>query len=259
MELDVVPSPEKTAENQTGAPKKAPRAGGSSIWSTFGQLITPFAALSFLLSVDYDWGYLGALGLSFADVPTTISDHVRSALVWAPWVLTSFGAGVFWGVVNPVRALERKKARFPFIARHGTKLLIAGCVALIASKFLLGKLFPNQLIVLFPILIFFWIDRCLDARAPNSLAIETRVILTAGPALLLLVYFLGESQALELVHQEPEVRLTTSPPGLLPERVSVLKYLDRGVLVSSGDGRALFLGWDQIETVSQPIKVRPQS
>ncbi|EOC1805750.1 hypothetical protein ACI1G1_003551 [Vibrio cholerae] len=36
------------------------------------------------LSVVYDLGYFGAFGLTFSEVPTTISDHLRSSLIWLP-------------------------------------------------------------------------------------------------------------------------------------------------------------------------------
>lgn len=41
-------------------------------------------ALLLLLSTAFDFSYLYSLGLAFEDVPTNLSDHVRSALVWAP-------------------------------------------------------------------------------------------------------------------------------------------------------------------------------
>lgn len=41
-------------------------------------------ALLLLLSTAFDFSYLYSLGLAFEDVPTNLSDHVRSALVWTP-------------------------------------------------------------------------------------------------------------------------------------------------------------------------------
>lgn len=37
---------------------------------------------SVFISFLYDWGFLFALGITFAEAPTTISDHIRSWLVW---------------------------------------------------------------------------------------------------------------------------------------------------------------------------------
>ncbi|MGR3915028.1 MAG: hypothetical protein OD918_11065 [Gammaproteobacteria bacterium] len=39
------------------------------------------------LSVAYDFGYLFRFGVSFAEAPTTLSDHIRSSLVWIPSVV----------------------------------------------------------------------------------------------------------------------------------------------------------------------------
>ena len=39
------------------------------------------------LSVAYDFGYLLRFGVSFSQAPTTLSDHIRSSLVWVPGAL----------------------------------------------------------------------------------------------------------------------------------------------------------------------------
>ena len=51
-----------------------------------GRLLALLGAALLALSVAYDYFFLLALGLSFNSVPTTISDHVRSAIVWLPKV-----------------------------------------------------------------------------------------------------------------------------------------------------------------------------
>jgi hypothetical protein len=35
-------------------------------------------------SVVYDWGYLSGLGLNFREIPTSLTDHLRSAIIWLP-------------------------------------------------------------------------------------------------------------------------------------------------------------------------------
>lgn len=47
-------------------------------------IVTVLATCTLVASVTYDWGFLSALGLSFGDVPTSLADHARSALVWLP-------------------------------------------------------------------------------------------------------------------------------------------------------------------------------
>ena len=45
------------------------------------------ASVSILMSFVYDWGFFYALGISFNEAPTTISDHVQSWLLWLPKVI----------------------------------------------------------------------------------------------------------------------------------------------------------------------------
>lgn len=47
--------------------------------------IISIGALS--LSVTYDYAFLLSLGISFAEAPTTMADHIRSSLVWIPGVV----------------------------------------------------------------------------------------------------------------------------------------------------------------------------
>jgi hypothetical protein len=46
--------------------------------------IAVLAAAMLLTSIFYDYSFLSALDLSFADIPSATAEHVRSALIWAP-------------------------------------------------------------------------------------------------------------------------------------------------------------------------------
>ena len=51
-------------------------------------IVASLLGIAFLaLSVVYDFGYFTYLGFSFSEAPTTISDHVRSSLVWLPTII----------------------------------------------------------------------------------------------------------------------------------------------------------------------------
>jgi hypothetical protein len=41
-------------------------------------------SLTLMLSVGFDFGYLLVLGVSFGEIQTTITDHLRSAIIWMP-------------------------------------------------------------------------------------------------------------------------------------------------------------------------------
>ena len=47
-------------------------------------------AVALVFSIVYDWAMLRALGLELREVPTTINDHARSAVIWLPMVLVGF-------------------------------------------------------------------------------------------------------------------------------------------------------------------------
>ncbi len=57
-------------------------------------------AVTLGLSVLYDYSYLKALGLNFAEVQTSIADHVRSALVWLPTMLGALAFVVLWELLT---------------------------------------------------------------------------------------------------------------------------------------------------------------
>lgn len=61
-----------------------------------GSLAASASGFSLVISVLYDFCYLHAMGLSLAEVPTTIADHVRSAIIWAPYLVAMAGGGVIY-------------------------------------------------------------------------------------------------------------------------------------------------------------------
>ena len=50
-------------------------------------LVAVIVPLGLAISFAYDWGFFSALGLRFADAPTTIPDHLRTWLVWSPAII----------------------------------------------------------------------------------------------------------------------------------------------------------------------------
>lgn len=77
------------AEPSTLQPEQKPKSIHDLV-SLAGTIIPIIIGASFLLSICYDYFFLNALGLSFSDIPSQISDHIRSAILWLPII-----AGVF--------------------------------------------------------------------------------------------------------------------------------------------------------------------
>lgn len=83
-----------------------------------GKLVALTSAYLLAVSVGYDFAYLRALGLSFASTPTSLADHVRTAIVWAPatgiWMVLGAGVGVLTGrdFANQPSSVRRVWNRF---------------------------------------------------------------------------------------------------------------------------------------------------
>ena len=53
-------------------------------------LISIFGTMILSLSIVYDYGFFITLGTSFSEMPTTLSDQLRSSLTWIPSVFIGF-------------------------------------------------------------------------------------------------------------------------------------------------------------------------
>lgn len=61
-----------------------------------GKAVAVIASLLLVVSVFFDYSFLLAVGLSFDEIPSSLSEHVRSAILWAPkLLLTAFGFFVY--------------------------------------------------------------------------------------------------------------------------------------------------------------------
>jgi hypothetical protein len=49
--------------------------------------VAAIASLLLVVSVFFDYSFLLAIGLSFDEIPSSLSEHVRSAILWAPKLL----------------------------------------------------------------------------------------------------------------------------------------------------------------------------
>jgi len=63
---------------------KSDESGRKSLIELVGSNVTVITAALLTLSVAYDWSFLVGVGLTPSEVPTTLQDHLRSAVVWAP-------------------------------------------------------------------------------------------------------------------------------------------------------------------------------
>lgn len=154
----------------------------------------------------YDWGYLTALGLSFSSLPTSLSDHLRSALNWLPGAIAYMALGVIFELVT--RRIEGGKSdreliassKHPKIARifrvGPDKAIVLLSEMAIVLWVMLGDQFRDGLWVLIPIV---WLNFSAWVIAhPGIRARTSRAVLLAfafAPAAAASVYFLGDKTA----------------------------------------------------------------
>ena len=74
----------RVIDSESSATEEARDTGTAISFERIGWFSGVIGSLSVIVSFVYDWGFFAALGISFADAPTTISDHIRSWLVRLP-------------------------------------------------------------------------------------------------------------------------------------------------------------------------------
>lgn len=88
------------------------------VWTSLVGLLPLFAAILLVASVAYDYAYLLALGLTLDEIPSSLSEHVRSAVVWAPKVSIAF---ILYVVVElALRRVEGDRTEEELIASSPT-------------------------------------------------------------------------------------------------------------------------------------------
>jgi len=231
------------------------KGNNKKIWASIAQLVTPVSALSLLVSVIYDWGYLSGIGLSFSDVPTTIADHIRTALVWAPMTISGLLLGVVLFVLSPGSKETEEKSVSAF-KRYRDKLVILICTSVVLAYFLWGDIVAGPMILAVALLSSRLVAKHINHPLFAGLSIEAKVLIITIIPLVFALHFAGSSKGAEQLHRSPETMMRFSSSDLPEKRVSVLRYLDRGVLVASKEETVMFVRWEQIESIEQPASGR---
>lgn len=86
--------------SDTLQPEQKPKSIQDLI-SLAGTITPTIIGASFLLSICYDYFFLSTLGLSFSDIPSQISDHIRSAILWMPSIagVISIAISILFGAL----------------------------------------------------------------------------------------------------------------------------------------------------------------
>lgn len=229
-------------------------------------LVATFCLAASLL---YDWGFYFALDLSFIEVPSVLSDHVRSALLWFPKVAVSLGVLL----INEMflQRMEKGMTEDEIIATSPTptrtrrfrespqKLFTLTAMIGVIGYVIAGDIFIGVL----PIgLSICWMTFSVWAQSPERLLVRrpvaVRLAIHVFPPIAMWLFFTGYNDAVRLYQpsagsSQISIRNTSNP-----ESVVLLRQLDKGLLVKEQNGAVGFRPWSEIEKIETPGRYIPR-
>ena len=235
-----------------------------------GKAVGVIAAASLASSIIYDWGYFYALDLSFSEIPTTLADHIRSSLVWAPVIAFTAFLITFYQLLT--RRIERGLTEEEIIesspdpertrkmrSRPYKVILILAFIILISYIFF-GEIFsmglPTALVI-----IWFWFSSWAN-RHPRILQRRSLAILFMIhwiPPFVIWMGFFGYNAARNQIKEEQPshiVYLNEVPQKVL--NTNVLRSFERGMIVKTpGENNITFLAWPSIQTIQSKYERKP--
>jgi hypothetical protein len=229
-----------------------------------GKVVTLAGSGCLLLSVIYDWGFIRALGLSFATIPTSLSDHLRSALNWLPGTIAYIGAAALVELIN--RRIEGglteqellAKSKRPEVLRkfRDTPFKLFGVLAIVTTGLwiALGDSFRRELWVFIPMA---WLNfsvwvighPTIRARTPRHLLLSFALI----PAAVSSVYLLGDAAAhAALKNTEGPTAVLTTNIADTKRRLVLIRVFEHVAIVRDSDGLV------SLTRTSDILRIEPQ-
>ena len=242
------------------------RNTGINSFERIGLLGGTIASLSMIVSVFYDWGFFTALGISFADAPTTLSDHMQSWLVWLPGVAT---AAIFVLAIELLtRRIERGKTEDEIIASSPSPVWMRrirdspyyfmGFMGplLVMLWILFGEVFFDGLFFGLSICWFFfigWIFGHQTVKERHSDLFRWSVYWL--PPVMLGIFFFG-SMSVEHDFFAGEYKINVRSTSST-KNVEILRSFERWVLVREEHNAIAWIPLEDIDRMEQVQKPRP--
>jgi hypothetical protein len=222
-------------------------------------LLGAVSGLSLFLSIVFDMGYFEAIGLRFADVPTTISDHVRSALLWVPQATTAAFVYVLIELIQKqfgglfaeegLFLSNRQATGVATIGKWAFKAFIAGAFLVVIADTVTGGQFAKYATAASTITIAYIVFAgATHMVKKRQLSPAKVVVLCIFPVVMVMVYNSGRTKAID---ERTDPRLATiTLEGQREVQLSVYRYLDRGVLGTAGEGKLIFYRWEEVKRLA---------
>lgn len=227
---------------------------------TVAEGVAVAVAVGFVISVIYDWGFLYALDLNFAYLPTTTADHFRSGLIWFPPLL--YFIFVYIAIEFQFQRVERGLTESEIIGssrnpdrmrkfREGPRKLVVWMAPLyVLSWILIGDAFASMLPWVLAILWMVFADWCYSSplirlRRSKGVQLGFTILPTVG----ILAFFSGYNAAVDAAVRKPVEVTIERTTSLGPVSGKVLRVLDKGFLLLGDNNSIRFIPWEQVQAL----------
>lgn len=116
------------------------------------KLIPILTAAILAVSITFDSAYLWALGLTLLDIPSSIAEHIRSALLWLPLFL----ALIIFGCIEHVYSINNKKSSHPEKTNKFLMYKLYAGVTFAIIVFVIASVIDKTLQYVFIIFLLLW-------------------------------------------------------------------------------------------------------
>ena len=221
----------------------------------------------FVVSVIYDWGFLHALGLGFREIPTTVTDHFRTGLMWFPYLI--FLIIAYYAIEYQFQRVEKGLTEEEIINsskkpdrlrkfREGPYRLMTWIAPLgILNFFLIGDAVAAVLPIFLSITWLSFAGWCYSAPLiqlrRNKLA---QAAFTLLPVIFIIAFFSGYNNAVEAAQRKPfevAVNLTKDESSMDGK---LLRSFDTGIMIMSSE-LITYIPWSQIKSITTKDKYKP--
>ena len=225
-------------------------------------------AIGFTLSVIYDWGFFYALGIDFNFVPTTTRDHLRTCLLWLPYI---FLIAIFYYALefqfqrvergltedelaesssNPEKTKKLRKRPWKVIKWLGPLALI--------NYILFGDIYSSSLPFALAMVWLIFAEWCYSAPLIQMRrSWLAQLAFTLLPIMFIFSFFSGYHKAVSnSLGNENHIKLIVKNKNS-DINGNLLRNFERGVLLINKENKILFLPWKDINIIKKTKKYNP--
>jgi hypothetical protein len=232
------------------------------------QLAGIFVIFGFMVSLIYDWGFFHSLGVGYRDIPSSIADHFRTGLIWAPPLFGLFIFYLAWEfqiqriekglteeeIVNSSKDPDKTR-RF---RERPYKFLIWVCVLAVLNYILVGDVASSIPTVAFAILWLVFADWCYATPLIQLRRNEwVQFLFKYLPTAAILAYAAGYSAGTDAVFWHKSSITINAVGNETKINGTYLRGFESGLLYLSKDDKPTFIRWDSISSYTFETQYKP--